>query len=123
MGFDIDTFEASDPTPDRTLSGALRKLTRRGYGVSAVHEGPPGSETFPWGFGSEGDRGTRVWNIVVCGAPDAPAFAGVLAIRETALNYRSRDVRDVRETTETRWYEYLPESAKVAAVLKRHDGY
>lgn len=123
MGFDIDSFEAADPTRDRTLSGALRKLSRRGYGVADVREGPSGMEAFPWGYGSEGDRSTRIWNIAVVGAPDAPAFEGVLAIRETSLTYRSRDSRDVRETPEMRWYEYLPESAEVAAVLKRHDGY
>lgn len=123
MGFDIDNFEASDPTRERTLSGALRKLLRRGYGVAAVDEAPAESHAFQWGYGSEGDRATRVWNIVVGGAPEEPGFAGVLAIRETTMTYRTKDPRDVREAPEARWYEYLPDSAATAATLKRHDGY
>lgn len=123
MAFDIDAFEASDPSRERAVSIALRKLLRRGYGVAAAEDASTGIHPFRWGYGSEGERGTRVWNVAVRGAPDDPAFSGILAIRETTMTYRTVDPRDVRETHEVRWYEYLPESAEVAATLKRHDGY
>jgi hypothetical protein len=123
MQFDVDAFESCDPSRERALSGALRKLLRRGYGVVAVDEGSPATQPFPWGYGSEGVQDTRVWNVAVNGAPCDPGFAGILTIRQTTMSYRTKDPRDLPERPDTFWHEFLPESAAVAAALKRHDGY
>lgn len=120
MTFAFDAFAATDPTLDLTLSGVVRKLLRRGYGVSSVDEGASASETFDAGDDTEGRRATRVWSIQVSGAPSDAGFAGLLAVRETCIDHGPADPqgRPVR-----RWYELLPDSASTAKVLKAHDGY
>lgn len=120
MPFDIDSFSATDPTSDLMLSGVLRKLVRRGYGVSSVDEAPPGSEPFDAGQGRLGRRATRLWSVAVSGAPAAADFSGVLAVRETRISYGANDP-DAR--AERFWYELLPDSAVTAKVLKANDGY
>lgn len=118
MPFDIDSFSATDPTADLLLSGVLRKLVRRGYGVASVDEAPSRAEAFDVGSGREGERATRVWSVRVSGAPAAADFSGELAVRETRITYGAGEPREG-----SCWYELLPDSADTAKVLKANDGY
>lgn len=44
MSFDLDAVAAADTTADLMLTGTLRKLLRRGYGISGVEQGRSASE-------------------------------------------------------------------------------
>lgn len=120
MAFDIDHFSATDPTSDLVLSGVLRKLVRRGYGVSSVDEAPHRSETFDAGSDRQGERATRLWTVRVCGAPSSVAFSGELVVRETRISYGPADPP---ASPDRCWYELLPDSPETAKVLKANDGY
>jgi hypothetical protein len=120
MTFDIDSFAAADPTAEQVLTGTLRKLLRRGYGVGDVVDTPPVMEAFDSGPDTQGARATRVWNIELSGAPDLPDFSGVLAVRETSIVYGATDPAG---RPEKRWYELLPDSVATVKVLKANDGY
>lgn len=120
MAFDIDSFAPTDPTVEQVLTGTLRKLLRRGYGVAAVLDTPPATEAFDSGPDTQGARATRVWNIELSGAPGLPEFAGVLAVRETSIVYGAADPAG---RPDKRWYELLPDSVETVKVLKANDGY
>lgn len=120
MSFDLDAFAAGDPTLYSMLSGVVRKLLRRGYGVSSVDEGASASETFDAGNDTQGERTSRIWSIHVSGAPADAEFAGVLAVRETWIDHGPADPQG---RPEKRWYELLPDTASTAKVLKANDGY
>jgi hypothetical protein len=120
MSFDLDVFAAADTTADLMLTGTLRKLLRRGYGVADVEQSGFASEPFDAGHDTAGERSTRRWEIRIAGAPGRPDFAGVLAVRETGIVYGADDP-DGRPSR--RWYELLPDCVETVKVLKAHDGY
>ena len=120
MSFDLDAFAAADTTADLMLTGTLRKLLRRGYGVAGVEQGASASEPFDAGYGTTGERSTRRWEIRIAGAPGQSDFAGVLAVRETGIVYGADDPGG---RPNCRWYELLPDCVETVKVLKAHDGY
>ncbi len=120
MPFDLDTFAASDTTADLMLTGTLRKLVRRGYGISDVEQVRTATEHIDAVHGATGKRSTRRWEIRIAGAPGLPDFAGVLAVRETGIVYGADDSAG---QPSPRWYELLPDCVETVKVLKAHDGY